>query len=121
VSHNYTPLGVLYATMPERNLHLEAARARQSATSRSISPWRRVGGILAAVLGSFAALAYDSRDGLPSKEQELAAHGFFWEPDPVQARSLAEEIQAARARRRAALTPLAPLPTVSRTELPEAA
>ena len=49
----------------------------------------------AAVMASWP----DSRDGLRSPEQELAARGVRWATDPAHDLALARELQAARTRR----------------------
>ncbi len=48
-----------------------------------------------------AAMAFwpDSRDGLRSSEQELAARGVRWATDPAHDLALARELAAAHARR----------------------
>ena len=55
-----------------------------------------------------AAMAFwpDSRDGLRSPEQELAARGVRWATDPTHDLALARELEAARARRARPVPPL---------------
>jgi hypothetical protein len=61
------------------------ARCLQEREDRLLTGARRpLGGahgvvrLVAAALGRLAALAHDSRDGLRSKEREVAAHGIRW-------------------------------------------
>ena len=70
--------------------------------------------VVGAAWRSLGDLAHDSRGGLRSKEQELAALGMRWPTDAAYDHQLAEEVQAARQRRLAAATipPLAPAPLV---------
>lgn len=90
-----------------------------TAPSRRVSPAAVTAvGNLIRVVGtawrSLGDLAHDSRVGLRSKEQELAALGMRWPTDAAHDHKLAEEVRAARQRRPAAATipPLAPGPLV---------
>lgn len=56
---------------------------------------------IASALVHVAALVPVSREGIRSKEQDLAALGVTWVTDPVRDHALALELQAARARRQA--------------------
>jgi hypothetical protein len=56
--------------------------------------------ILSTALDRMVMLLPDSRDGLRSKEQELAATGVSWASDPGYDEMLARQIEDARLRRR---------------------
>ncbi len=79
-----------------------------TATSRGAAgAWARLGALV-------GALAEDSRDGLRTKEQDLAGWGVTWASNPTHDEVLALELRAARMRRLAgttvSATPASPAP-----------
>jgi hypothetical protein len=124
----------------ERQLRLAAAAERSryadvAAARGSLPVLAAARRFFAAALGRIAALAHDSRDGLRSSEQELAALGVRWGSDPAYDAMLARQIEAARGRSRAGdpatqgapaaarpcLLPTAPLPVPPRPAVPSQA
>lgn len=98
----------------------EAAANRRAAAARptSATGTRASARALARLGARMAALVPDSRDGLRTKEQDLAAWGVRWVPDSAQDEALALELQAARARRQAGTAaPAEPAHTAPRTGL----
>jgi hypothetical protein len=86
----------LMAAVTERRRHMTTA-----APSRGSLPIvGKVRQILSAALDRIVMLLPDSRDGLRSKEQELAAVGVAWSSDSAHDEMLARQIEAARLRRR---------------------
>jgi len=74
------------------------ASSRVTATSRGAAgAWARLGALV-------GALAEDSRDGLRTKEQDLAGWGVTWASNPTHDEVLALELRAARMRRLAGTT-----------------
>jgi len=72
---------------------------------------QQVCGAIGAWLARLGALTYDSREGLPSKEQQVAALGISWATDAAYDAELAQELADARLRRRkgvAVATPAQP-------------
>jgi hypothetical protein len=83
--------------------------ARVTPRHPAVFALHRVGSGLLARIG---ALPYDSRDGLPSKEQQLADLGINWATDAAYDAQLAEELAHAQLRRHkgvAAATPAEPV------------
>lgn len=56
-------------------------------------------GVTGATLARIGALPYDSRDSLPSKEQQLAELGISWATDAAYDAQLAQELADSRLRR----------------------
>jgi hypothetical protein len=103
------PLNACDVKMMEHKMLLKAIEREQRCRVDSPTPpsrhvWVAAQQFLGGVLGRIAALAHDSRDGLRSKEQELAVHGMNWTTDPAFDEALAHQIDAARLRRRPELS-----------------
>jgi hypothetical protein len=86
----------LVAAMTERSQHMTTA----APTHGTLSIVGTVRQILGATFDRIALLLPDNRDSLRTKEQELAAVGVTWAPDPAYDEMLARQIDAARLRRR---------------------
>ena len=85
----------LVAAMTERSRHVTASVPAHRTRSTGMVPK-----FVSAALDRIVMLLPDSRESLRSKEQELAAVGFTWKPDPAHDEMLARQIDAARLRRR---------------------
>jgi hypothetical protein len=76
-----------------------AARARLIDQVRAAGHRSPAGEAMRAVLDLVYTFAYDSREGLHTKDQELAAYGVVWSTDLAYEDELGLELQAARQRR----------------------
>ena len=85
--------------------HLAQAESnRRAASARpATSAAAKAAGVFARLVSLMGALVPDSRDGLRSKEQELAAWGITWQGDRAHDEALALELRAARFRRQAGI------------------
>jgi hypothetical protein len=81
--------------------HLAQAESnRRAASARpAASAVTRAAGVFARIISLMGALVPDSRDGLRSKEQDLAAWGITRQGDGAHDEALALELRAARFRR----------------------
>ena len=73
-----------------------------------IGALQQVARAIGPVMARVGAIASDSREGLPSKEQQLAGYGIRWATDPAYEAELAQELEVARRRRHADL-PVGPV------------
>lgn len=81
-----------------------AMRARLTDQARPAVLGNPAGGAIRTAFGRVGTVAYDSREGLRSKEQDLAAYGITWTTDLGDEEDLARELQAARQRRLAGVS-----------------
>jgi hypothetical protein len=99
-----SPADLYVAESRRQDLVRSAATARLLASHGIGARPGAVAGVLrgiASALGRATALLPDGREGIRSKEQDLAALGVTWVTDPVRDHALALDLQAARARRQA--------------------
>jgi hypothetical protein len=75
-----------------------------------VAPFR----LVASALSRLGTLAYDGRETVRSKEQELAGFGVTWTADPAHERELAEELRAVLSRRAAASSQYPTLAAIDR-------
>jgi hypothetical protein len=86
----------LVAAMTEQSRHLTTAvPARGTKSAGAVRQF------LSAALDRIVMVLPDNRDSLRSKEQELAAVGVTWPPDPAYDEMLARQIETAQAGRHA--------------------
>ncbi len=93
--------------LPEAGLNRRIAQApapRVVASARVTATSRGAAGACARLGALVGALAKDSRDGLRTKEQDLAHWGVTWTRTPTDDEVLALELRAARMRRLAGTT-----------------
>jgi hypothetical protein len=83
---------------------LSAARCQHPVTDTL----RQLGTVLARALAHVGASACNSREGLVSKEQQLAWWGVSWASDPTDDAQLAQELEASRRRRHAGTSGVPP-------------
>ena len=99
-----SPADVLATESRRQDLLASAATARQLASRDAGTSRPVLAGVLrgiGAALGHAAALVPDGREGIRSKEQDLATLGVRWATDSADDVVLARELQAARAQRQA--------------------
>lgn len=112
-----------------RNLDQRAARAWMATESGRQHRGRHpmagalgwTGAATGTVLAWAGALICDSREGLHSKEQQLAAYGVSWIADPAYDAELAQELKTAREQRHAGVSVTSPtestMPAAARSGL----
>jgi hypothetical protein len=97
---------------PYTDKDIPSQRRESRAAKPRLSRIRYVGGVIEAALARVGTLPYDSRDGLPSKKQQLAELGISWATDAAYGTVLAQELADSRLHRHAgvaAATPAEPV------------
>lgn len=84
----------------------------------SVGALRRAGTAIGAALSRVGALPSDSREGLRSPEQQLAAYGVRWATDLAYETELAQELAAAGQQRRACVAAPRIVPPVAPDDAP---
>lgn len=92
-----------------------AERARLTDQARTAPLRHATGGVIGTVLHHLGRLPCDSREGLRSKERDLAAYGITWTYHLADEEELARQVVAARQRRLAGVAVLSSSDPVARS------
>lgn len=84
---------------PYTDKDIPSQRRESRAAESRLTRIGHLRGVTGAALARISTLPYDSRDSLPSKEQQLAELGISWATDAAYDAQLAQELAGSRLRR----------------------